>query len=306
MANYLGVDIGGTSCKMAIINEFGDMIKENEVSVNFDHYQTPILDTVIRAVQQFVDGHDEFVCIGVSATGQINDETGVVIGTAGHIDHYVGSRIKERFEQTFHKETYVMNDANCMLLGEVYKGGAIGLKNVIAITLGTGVGGGILVNGEMLTGHIGIAGELGHMSIKADGVACYCGGIGCYEQYASTTALVKKVSQYVGHSVDGRWIFNHMDDENIAKLVDCWLDDIAIGLVSLIHIFNPEKILIGGGVSQQEEYLIKPLRRKVLHHVMPRFQDHLVIEAASLHNHAGIYGAVYLAKIRYQKKKEKE
>ncbi|MGL5541609.1 MAG: ROK family protein, partial [Erysipelotrichaceae bacterium] len=232
--------------------------------------------------------------IGVSATGQIDSKSGVVIGSAGHIDHYLGSAIKQTIEERFLVETTVINDANAMILGELWLGNAQGYQNVVGITLGTGIGGGIVVEGKLLQGARGLAGELGHFSIDATGALCTCGNRGCYERLASTKALVQQVQAvFPQENIDGRWIFAHVGDPVVHALLDTWIQRVGCGLVSLIHIFNPELVLIGGGVSEQEVLLIEPIREYLKQHAMPRFVEQLNVKAAKFKNSSGLLGAVY-------------
>lgn len=298
MKKYLGIDIGGTSVKMGLVDETGNVLTQQEASVSFDNYQTPIIETVVKTAHQFIEeNHLTFEGIAISAAGQIDTNLGKVIGTCGNLPNYIGSEFKERFAKEFHCNVTVVNDANCMILGEKWIGNAKEHENVIGITLGTGVGGGILVNNQILLGSKGLAGEIGHFILDKTGSPCTCGNPGCYEQLASTTALVRRVKQLpnMPTNIDGRWIFDQVNNGNveIQQCVDSWIDDIAYGLVSLIHIFNPSCILIGGGVSSQDKYLIQPLREKVFSRVMPRFKDNLEIKEALLKNNAGMIGAVY-------------
>lgn len=305
---YLGVDIGGTAVKMGIVSINGEVIKSNSYDVAFDSYETPIIETVKKSIDMFLKDScidmNDLKGIGVSATGQIDTYKGKVIGVGGNIKNWCGTEIKKELEDKYGIKTTVVNDANCMVIGEQWTGSARGLKNVIGITVGTGVGGGIIIDSNILLGNIGIAGELGHFSIEANGKKCTCGNIGCYEQYASMTALVKEVKSrfeelenisFTKDEVNGKEIFNEVKNgnESIIRIVDEWINNIGKGLVSLTHIFNPEIILIGGGVSKQEELFIKPLREYVLNHVMEKFAVNLKVEAAKLGNDAGLVGAVY-------------
>ena len=234
--------------------------------------------------------------IGVSAAGQIDTRKGIVAGTCGSLPNYIGSPIKAELEAKFGLPTTVANDANCMTLGEVWVGGAKGYTDVIGVTLGTGVGGGILTGGRLLEGARGLGGELGHFRTHAlDGVFCTCGASGCWERYAATTALVRGAQPRNPKWKDGRAIFEsaHAGDPTILALLDDWTDEIAQGLAGMVHIFNPQLILIGGGVSAQQELLIDPVAKKVRASVMPAFAEGLEIRAAQLHNDAGMVGAVY-------------
>ena len=291
----LSIDIGGTAVKMGLVDREGNIQARHEASVCYDNYRTPILTTVIREAQAFL-ANEQFVIegIGVSATGQVDDQIGAVIGTTGKIPHYEGSQIKREMEQTFGVPVFVLNDANAAALGECFAGRAKGVENVLMITLGTGVGGGIVLGGKIFGGTRGIAGELGHIPLYADGIPCTCGSRGCYESYAATTALVRLAKEATGEEeMNGRIIFARASegDEVMLSILNRWIGDIAAGIVGLVHTFNPQMVLIGGGVSTQEELLIKPLREKILSSVMPRFGEGLVVEAATLGNDAGMIGA---------------
>ena len=232
----------------------------------------------------------------MSATGQIDSRKGIVAGTCGNFPNYIGSPIKAALEQDFGLPVTVANDANCMTLGEVWVGGAQGYTDVIGVTLGTGVGGGILTGGRLLEGARGLGGELGHYRTHAlDGVPCTCGATGCWERYAATTALVRAAKEKNPAWTDGRAIFAAAEAGNpeVLALLDAWTDEIAQGLAGMVHIFNPQLILIGGGVSAQQKLLIAPIAAKVKASVMPAFAEGLEVRAAQLHNDAGMVGAVY-------------
>lgn len=292
----LALDIGGTSVKMGLADEQGVLYEKAEADVSFDGYQTPIIDTVVQSAVLFLARHNVSICgAGVSATGQIDDRSGVVIGTNGKIPHYKGTPIKEKLEQALGAPVWALNDANAAALGEYAFGGGRGCRNAVFITLGTGVGGGLVLDGRLYGGARGIAGELGHFTLYQEGPACPCGKRGCFEHYASVTALIHRAHEAAPETEwNGRKIFERaaQGDAVLLRVLETWIDDIAAGLTGLVHLFNPEAVLIGGGVSAQEKLLIEPLRRRVLQGVMPRFAEGLRVEAATLGNDAGLLGAV--------------
>ena len=302
----LSIDIGGTAVKMGLVDHEGAIHARHEASVCFDHYQTPILTTVIREAQAFLARESaQIEGIGVSATGQVDDMAGAVIGTNGKIPHYEGAQIKRDMEAAFGVPVFALNDANAAALGECFAGRAKGVQNVLMVTLGTGVGGGIVLGGKIFGGTRGIAGELGHFTLYQDGPRCPCGKRGCFESYAATTALVRRAKEATGEAdMNGRIVFSRAADGDQAMLavLSAWIDDIAAGISGLVHIFNPQMVLIGGGVSAQEALLIAPLRERVLRSVMPRFAECLQLEAATLGNDAGMIGAArfYLDCVRQE------
>lgn len=291
----LAIDIGGTSAKMAFVNRRGEILDRLQVSTAQDHYETPILKAVAAGAREFLlKTPEKAEGIAVSATGQIDGETGTVIGTNGKIPHYEGARIKETLEKEFQVPVTAINDANAAALGECVWGRARGCRNVVMVTLGTGVGGGIVADSRLYGGKRGIAGEIGHFTLYQNGAPCPCGKKGCYESYASATALIKAAEKATGETgLTGKTVFARaIEGDPIMKAVlDQWTDDIAAGISSLVHIFNPEMVLLGGGVSSQKDLLISPVRQKVLSQVMPRFAEQLQIEGASLGNDAGLLGA---------------
>ena len=294
---YLGIDVGGTAVKIGIVDQEGNIAAKTEAPVNHDGYKTPVIETVVRTAEQFLAERPEKVLgVGVSATGQIDTKRVYVAGTCGNVNGWRYTEIGKHVTERLHLPCSANNDANCMCLGEAWIGAAKGYTDVIGITLGTGVGGGIITGGRILGGIRGIGGEIGHFTTHAiDGELCTCGQRGCWERYASTSALVRR-AQKIDHELEnGRIIFSRAaeGDETVLKLLDWWTDEIAAGIIGFVHVFNPQIVLIGGGVSTQEELLIAPVRKKVLDHIMLAFVEGLKIERATLGNDAGLVGAVY-------------
>ncbi|MBE5889165.1 MAG: ROK family protein [Lachnospiraceae bacterium] len=306
---YIGIDIGGTQVKFGLVSQDGCVSETIAFDVAFDGYETPIMDTVMEKLVWYMKEHhlteQNIQGIGVSATGQIDVVNGVVIGTAGHIKNWDGCRIKDRIKSVYSGPVSVMNDANCAALAEQWLGGAKGATDAVVVTIGTGIGGGIIVDSKILCGFRGVGGEIGHFTIRNNGIKCTCGNRGCYERYGSTTALVKAVKQAVkkgvipealfeGKAINGRTIFDRISrNQELAKIVDKWIGHIADGIIGLVHIFNPQVVLLSGGVSAQKELFIDPLREKILSIVMPQSAINLRIDAAKMGNDAGLVGAVY-------------
>ncbi|MGN0292511.1 MAG: ROK family protein [Lachnospiraceae bacterium] len=297
---YLGIDIGGTAVKLGIVQEDGQIPARMERSVSFDGYQTPILTTVLQAVEDFL--REQEICavelegIGVSATGQVDSVSGTIAGTCGNLPGWEGSPVGPALHERFGLPVTVANDANCMCLGEKWLGAGKDCDDFIGITIGTGIGGGIFTGGRILEGSRGLGGEIGHfMTHTGDGVTCTCKNKGCYERYAATTALVRNAEKISPVLTDGRAVFAaaQAGDENVKELLAKWIHEIASGLIGLIHIFNPSMVLVGGGVSSQQELLIDPLAEEIKRMVMPAFAQGLEIRQAALRNDAGLVGAVY-------------
>ena len=328
--NYLAVDIGGTEVKIGLINNRGEVLAKTSVPADFDNYETPLLKTSLNGAVRFVDGMAHHLAeeekargeeplpagtpaeaaamlgirgVGVSSTGMIDKLRGRVAGAAGHIPNYLGAELKECFEAAFGVETHVINDANSAAVAEHWTGSARGCDNALVLTLGTGIGGGIIVNGRILEGAHGYAGEVGHITVKKDGPMTPCGNRGTFEFYGATKALVRHAEERFRaaglpvpeHGLNGRRIFEEVRDgnETAAAVVRDWIDDIAVGIVDLIYIFDPEIVVVGGGVSAQEELLIKPLAARVRESLMPVYAEKFKMVAATHGNDAGMIGAVY-------------
>lgn len=286
----LCIDIGGTAVKLGLLDQEGCIHARREVPTSQGRGENPVLDAALQGAEAILEEEKPALRgIGVSATGQIDSGRGVVAGTNGKIPGYEGSRIKEVFEARFGVPTHVLNDANAAALGECFLGAGRGCRDALMVTLGTGVGGGLVLNGRLYGGSRGLAGELGHFTLYQDGAPCACGKRGCYECYASATALTRRAGV-----ANGRVLFDRAraGDADMQKALDAWLDDVAAGITGLVHIFNPELVLVGGGVSAQEELLIAPLRERVRAGVMPRFGEGLRLERATLGNDAGMIGAL--------------
>lgn len=301
---YLGVDIGGTAVKMGLVTGAGNVLRDASFRVDFDRYQTPIIDTALFRSRQFLESCEvepsQIEGIGISATGQI-DKNGVVMGTCGLIAGWEGTDIVGAFRRFYRKPVATANDVNCALLGERWSGAAVGAyKNVLMITIGTGIGGAALIDGRLMEGAGGIAGEVGHIPIRKDGLRCSCGNRGCYEMYASTRALIRRVGEkgqeLAEKLTDGRAVFKAAAEGNkqIQDVVNDWIDDVCTGLVGMVHIFNPDLLLVGGGVCTQKELFMDPLEKRLRDRVMPAFDKGLRILPAKLGNTAGLVGAVSL------------
>lgn len=312
----LALDIGGTSVKSALVDEKFNIIKKQETSTSFDNYQTPIIKTVVSFAKAFAEG-ESISGIGVSATGQVDSRLGKIIGSNGKIAFWEGTEIKQEMQNAFSVHCACINDANAAALGEARLGAGRGYRDIIMLTIGTGVGGGIIIDGRLYGGALGLAGEMGHFTLRADGIPCSCSKHGCYESYASTTALLSLIHSLCeerneslfknedfaelerlirSDRLNGREIFALAElnkNELVKYALQKWICDIAEGASGLVHIFNPELLLIGGGVSRQERLFIEPLRQKMQGLLMPNFARSLKISAAELGNDAGVLGAAY-------------
>ena len=285
----LAFDIGGTEIKYALCDEYFNLSDQKAVPTNAQEGGKAIISRVVEIIKSY-DGIDR---VGISTAGQVNSAKGEIIFASDNIPNYTGTKIKETVETETGIPTAVENDVSCAALGEALFGAAKGYSDFICLTYGTGIGGGIFINGELYRGTAFAAGEVGHLITHAGGRKCTCGGEGCYETYASAKALVKSAEKLLSRPVNGKKVFECFDNPEIRKLIDGWIDEIVIGLKSLIYIFNPSLIVLGGGIMN-ENYIIDEINIKLQSSLMLSFKNVKAVKAAA-GNSAGKLGAAYLA-----------
>lgn len=286
----LALDIGGTDIKYGIINESFDILEAHKTPTNAHLGGAHIIDTIIDISKNYTNIDK----IAISTAGQVDSHSGVIVYATDTIPNYTGTRLKEAVEKETGILTVVENDVNSAAYGEAHFGAGKGYDSFICLTYGTGIGGAIFLNGDVFKGSGFSAGEMGHIITHAEGKACTCGGNGCYEQYASTSALLRAVNELSPTPLDSFEIFSKMNsDEKIKSAVDSWIDEIIIGLISIIYTFNPPLIILGGGIMN-EEYIINSINAKLPSRLMESFRN-VKIKRATLGNKASMLGASYKA-----------
>lgn len=284
------VDIGGTHTKICLCDEYGQINR-------FAEYETESArggpHVIAKLIEQLA-AYQAFDAIAVSTAGQVNSEEGYIVYANDNIPNYTGTRIKDILEERFHVPVKVENDVNAAALGEAHFGSAKSFDDFLCLTFGTGVGGAIVIQRHIYKGANGVAAEFGHMFTHS--LASMEGGSKKphYESFASTTALVKKASQVDSACINGRVFFDRIGrgDEKLFSVLDAWIDEVAIGLASLVHIFNPAAIIIGGGVMERED-LVDRIEKRTQSLIMESFAGVKILKA-SLGNKAGVLGAVSL------------
>ncbi|WP_042146596.1 ROK family protein [Paucisalibacillus sp. EB02] len=282
-------DIGGTNIKFGISDEMGNFEEFHETDSESDKGGPFIL----KKLETIISEYPNIDVICISTAGQVDSEEGYIIYANDNIPNYTGTKIKQKLEERFQVPVMVENDVNAATLGEHYFGAGKKYSNLIFLTYGTGIGGGIVINSGLYKGLNGVAGEFGHMVTHPGGRSCNCGHAGCYERYASTTALVKEAIKVNSEYKNGRILFEKMaHDIELQRVFDNWTEEVAIGISNLIHIFNPAAVIVGGGIMEQNLSVIK-VSEKVQDYIMDSFSDVKILKS-SLGNKAGLYGAVSL------------
>ena len=263
----VAVDIGGTNTKICICDEHGRIDQFTEYETE-SHKGGPF---VISKLIDQITKYEGFDAIAVSTAGQVNAEEGYIIYANENIPAYTGMRIKGQLEERFHVPVKVENDVNAAALGEAFFG----------------------ANRTIYKGANGVAAEFGHMFTHPQGDAPL-GGKPYYESFASTTALVRNARRVDPDCVNGRILFGKVKqgDQSLRAVLDAWIDEVSLGLASLIHIFNPAAVIVGGGVMEQEE-LVQLIENRTKSLIMPSFADVSILKA-SLGNKAGVLGALSL------------
>lgn len=310
----IGVDLGGTNIAVGVVDENYKIIGRGKVKTRCPRPAAEIFDDIALAVNMAVKdagiSMDDVISVGVGTPGSVNKDNGYIEFSNNLEFDQVPA--KEMLEERIGKTIYLDNDANCAALGEAIAGIGKGVGNFVAITLGTGVGSGIIVNGKIVCGVNYCAGEMGHMVIMVDGEPCNCGRKGCWEQYSSATALIRQTKaamledkdsamwQLVNGNIDstsGRTAFDAMrlGDKTAAAVVDRYIYYLSVGIGNVINALQPEIICIGGGISHEGDYLLLPLNKYIEEQ---RYSIHASkqtkILAAELGNDAGIIGAALL------------
>ena len=311
----IGVDLGGTNIVSAVVDENNKIIARAKAKTNAPRPAEEIFDDIAKTVKDALYSAglnmSDIESIGVGTPGSVNKEKGLIefANNLGFDKVPAYALLKER---TGCKNIYFDNDANCAALGEAVAGVGKGAKDFIAITLGTGVGSGIVVGGKLVTGTNYAAGEMGHTVIVYDGEQCNCGRKGCWERYSSATALIQQTKDAMIkdpftkmwdlvdgdiRKVDGRTAFDGMraDDETAKKVVAKYMGYLACGMSNIINTFQPEVLCVGGGVGNEKENLLGPVRKMIF---SQRYSVHAEkqtkICCAELGNDAGIIGAALL------------
>lgn len=313
MKYYIGIDLGGTNIKAGIVNENFEIIAKATTKTLCPRPAKDICDDMakvsIEAAEKAGISIDDVEWIGIGTPG-IADNVNGTIPYSNNLDFH-DVPVRKYIQEHINKPVYVANDANAAAYGEFVAGAAKGAKDAVCITLGTGVGAGIIVDGKILTGSNLAGAELGHIVIEVDGPQCTCGRKGCFEVFSSATGLIRMTKEAMDADpasimhkmaaedgkVSARLAFNAMraGDKSAKEVVDKYIKYLAAGITNAINIFQPDVLCIGGGVCNEGDPLMVPMRELVQKEVYTRMLDkNTRIEVAALGNDAGIIGAAFL------------
>ena len=313
---YIGVDVGGTNLVAGLVDENGVILdkvsRPLDKTMNDRELCAELADLSLTICTVCGKQPGEIKAVGVGIPGLVDNDRGEVVKTTnmafGH------TPFRELFQQKWHIPVYLGNDANCAAIGEYCAGAAKGCDPAVIVTLGTGVGGGLVCNGKLFTGFAGSAMEVGHMIVHPQGVHCPCGNDGCWEQYGSASAIIRLTREEMRRNPDsllwklcegdeanaeGRTAFDAASrgDESAEKVLEEYRKGLSLGLINLVNIIQPQVICLGGGVSNAPDaLLLEPLRELVLAGTYDKNNPTKLVKA-SLGNDAGVVGAAMLCRM---------
>jgi glucokinase len=301
----IGVDIGGSHISAALVNSNGKVITKKVISFLLPPDGKKGLFIIEQLIHEVVYARlarlDSIIGVGVSCPGSIDFQQGVVIADSPNLIGWKGTRIRQALETTFKIPVVIDNDANLAVWGEKYWGAGKNSRNLICLTLGTGVGGGIIINNKIYRGSHFYAGEIGHMKIKPDGPLCSCGSRGCLEALVGAGAIVRefikpKTTSTISSQITAKTVFDaaRRGNKTARKVVYQTVCYLGYAIASLVNIFDPEIIVLGGGVAQAGNILFQPIREMVNANIMPHPLRDVRIVTAKLGENAGLLGAVAL------------
>lgn len=301
----LGIDLGGTSVKYALIDKKGTFLFQGKIPSLADESAEAVIGQLVKAIQEakaFAGEHGyKIKGVGIGTPGIVDETNRIVLGGAENIKGWEKLALADRIEQLTGLLTVLGNDANLMGLGETMYGAGKGSTHVVFLTVGTGIGGAVVIDGKLFNGFGNRGTELGHVPLIANGETCACGSVGCLEHYASTAALVRRFKarsgetgrQYPGEEINGELIVRlyKEGDKLAAECLEEHCDYLGHGIAGFINIFSPQRIVIGGGLSEAGEFYIEKVKERAFRYAIPDCAVHTEIMAAKLGNRAGCMGA---------------
>ncbi|MCA1058070.1 ROK family glucokinase [Rossellomorea aquimaris] len=313
----VGVDLGGTTTKIAFLSKYGELLHKWEIPTDKSENGKNIIVNIAKAIDKKLEeldqNKDKLVGIGMGAPGPVDTSKGIIY-EAVNLGWENNTPLKDLLEVETGLHAVIDNDANCAALGEMWKGAGDGAKDLVCVTLGTGVGGGVITNGDIVHGVKGAGGEIGHITVVPEGgFQCNCGKTGCLETVASATGVVRLANEKLdavsddsslrklrdSHgSINAKDIFDaaRENDELALAVIDQLAFYLGLSLANLGNGLNPEKIVIGGGVSKAGDILLEPVVKFFKKFSFPTVRTSTNLSIATLGNDAGVIGAAWLVK----------
>ncbi len=282
---YIAFDIGGTQIKYGIVSELGILLNHETTLTEAHLGGEQIVQKIISLAEQLMNEH-VVSGIGISTAGIVDIHKGIITGGVDHIPRYAGIPIIDRLQTELKVPISIENDVNCASFGELWQGAGRDESNFIMLTLGTGIGGAIVINKELYRGHSFSAGEWGNMLIEGKP----------FEEVASISGLIYLVRKYKGSgNWNGETIFELYDqkDKEVIHAVQIFFKHLAIGISNLAYIFNPQAIIIGGGITNRGSRFLEEVKTEVRKYLNPEIYSNCEINLAQNRNHAGMLGAIY-------------
>lgn len=279
------MDIGGTKIKIGIVDETGKVHMKYTIPTVF-----PLYETVEKEIMQLLSRYSNIEAIGIGTAGLVDAKLGKILYASENLPGWSGTEVKARLENVVNRRVEIDNDANVAALAEVRLGAAKEYSRALLLTLGTGVGGGVIIDGNILTGPNGGVGEFGHMILYPEGLRCSCGRKGCKEQYISGKALQRRITEADLPYTPETLMKNKESDPKARSIIRDYTYDLAVSISSLQAALDMEVVIIGGGVSHSAEYWINDLREQL----KPLLLNPLEVKVAKFKNDAGMLGAAQL------------
>ena len=315
---YIGIDVGGTNLAAGLVNELGRISHQVTTPVPKDmtaeRFGAELVGLSRRLCEVGEADPSRIASVGIGLPGAVDNEAGLFVQNPNMPFRDRNVPLREMFQREWEIPVFLGNDANCAAVGEYWAGAAKGCDPAVMVTLGTGIGGGMVIGGKLFTGFANAGMEVGHMIIRPDGIPCGCGSRGCWERYGSATALIGLARQEMERerssemwaiadgdiaNVSGRTPFQaaRLGDPAAKRVLSQYLRGLSVGMINLVNIIQPEIICLGGGVSNAEDdLLLNPLRELVWQGSFDK-DHHTRIERASLGNDAGVVGAALLCNL---------
>lgn len=313
MANVLTADLGGTRTRVALVDEAGRILARQAAPTLAHQGRDSVLSRLVKSLEQVASGTETAMLagIGISVASPVDPETGVMYGPP-NLPGWHGFSIKAALEERLPHKVTVANDASLAALGEHVYGAGRGYRHLIYLTVSTGIGGGIIVDGSLYLGAGGFAGEMGHITIERDGPVCGCGNRGCLETLASGTAVARMARERIAsgqagtlleraggdpEKIDARTVAEaaSFGDELARSIMEEAAANLGVGVVSLLHAFDPEVIVLGGGMAESFDLLADGIRQQIDERAMAQYRGRFPVVKSGLGDDAGLLGAAALA-----------